>query len=246
MKNEFHFRPIGVVCSPYKEKFAVPRQPNLVKQAKGIIQLYSEYSDPNAVKGLSGFSHIWLQFVFDQVPDNKWQASVRPPRLGGNDKIGVFASRSPFRPNPIGLSVVELKSVDIGKEQISLHIQGLDLVDGTPILDIKPYVEYVDSIQNTAAGFVNGKPEQINNVTFTPLALDFLRRFSRDFDYEFELIKQVLSQDPRPAYKKHKVDDKTYSVLLLDYDVKFNVLFSEQNQTTAAIQVSQIVNVAKV
>ncbi|MGL5501543.1 MAG: tRNA (N6-threonylcarbamoyladenosine(37)-N6)-methyltransferase TrmO, partial [Plesiomonas shigelloides] len=127
--------PIGVIQSPYKEKFAVPRQPGLVQDGNGELRLLPPYNQPGAVRGLEQFSHIWLVFVFHQTQEQGWRPTVRPPRLGGNERLGVFATRSTFRPNPIGLSKVELRGIKVHGGEVYLELGSLDLVDGTPILD---------------------------------------------------------------------------------------------------------------
>ena len=135
-------QPIAVIHTPYKEKFSVPRQPDLVQDGIGIVELLPPYNSPEAVRGLEQFSHLWLIFQFDKVPHGKWQSTVRPPRLGGNQRVGVFASRATHRPNPLGLSKVELRQVECIHGRVFLHLGSVDLVDGTPIFDIKPYITY--------------------------------------------------------------------------------------------------------
>ncbi|EGU94921.1 hypothetical protein HMPREF9349_05200 [Escherichia coli MS 79-10] len=138
--SSFQFEQIGVIRSPYKEKFAVPRQPGLVKSANGELHLIAPYNQADAVRGLEAFSHLWILFVFHQTMEGGWRPTVRPPRLGGNARMGVFATRSTFRPNPIGMSLVELKEVVCHKDSVILKLGSLDLVDGTPVVDIKPYL----------------------------------------------------------------------------------------------------------
>ena len=145
MLEPLTLQPIAVVHSPYDEKFSVPRQPNLVAQGKGFIRLLPPFNSPDSVRGLEAFSHLWLIFQFHQIPERGWHATVRPPRLGGNQRIGVFASRATHRPNPIGLSKVKLERIEIANGEVYLHLGSIDLVNGTPILDIKPYIAYADS-----------------------------------------------------------------------------------------------------
>jgi len=140
--------PIGFVQSCFKEKFATPRQPGLADAAKGVIELIPPFNLPESVEGLEDCSHIWLQFVFHECMNQGWKPKVRPPRLGGNKKMGVFATRATHRPNALGLSVVKLDGIECTDDQVRLHISGLDLIDGTPILDIKPYIPYSDAIEN--------------------------------------------------------------------------------------------------
>ena len=143
--SSFQFEQIGVIRSPYKEKFAVPRQPGLVKSANGELHLIAPYNQADAVRGLEAFSHLWILFVFHQTMEGGWRPTVRPPRLGGNARMGVFATRSTFRPNPIGMSLVELKEVVCHKDSVILKLGSLDLVDGTPVVDIKPYLPFAAS-----------------------------------------------------------------------------------------------------
>ncbi|HHF0485174.1 TPA: tRNA (N6-threonylcarbamoyladenosine(37)-N6)-methyltransferase TrmO [Vibrio antiquarius] len=215
----YSIEPIGVIETPYKEKFAVPRQPRLVPTAKARVKLLGAANSPEAVRGLEQFSHVWLLFLFDQNLEAGWKPTVRPPRLGGNERIGVFASRSTFRPNGIGMSAVEVKGVTKQGDQIYLDLGSVDLVDGTPIVDIKPYIPYSDSIPEAQGGYADQEPEK-SQVTFSTQALATIENRS-DTDYVRSVIEQVLAQDPRPAYKKSKPDDKEYAVNLFDLNVKF-------------------------
>ncbi|MGP8307396.1 tRNA (N6-threonylcarbamoyladenosine(37)-N6)-methyltransferase TrmO [Vibrio sp. YIC-376] len=217
----YSIEPIGIIETPYKEKFAVPRQPRLVPAAKARVRLVGEANSPEAVRGLEQFSHVWLLFIFDQNLEAGWKPTVRPPRLGGNERIGVFASRSTFRPNGIGMSAVEVKGVTKKGEQIYIELGSVDLVDGTPIVDIKPYIPYSDSIPDAQGGYAGEEPEK-SKVIFSSQALDMIKKRS-DTDYVLSVIEQVLAQDPRPAYKKNKPDSKEYAVNLFDLNVKFTV-----------------------
>ena len=163
------FSPIGMISSCYKEKFGIPRQPGLVPAATAELILGDEFGE-ESVRGLEGFSHIWLNFVFHKTQAQGWKQMVRPPRLGGNEKVGVFASRSTFRPNPVGLSVVELLCVKIKKGRVVLHLAGCDLLEGTPVLDIKPYLPYADIIPGAKGGFAKNKPEALLEVVFSEKA----------------------------------------------------------------------------
>lgn len=142
----FSIEAIGVTHSCFKDKFGVPRQPGLINSAHARLELFPPFNQPSAFSGLEGFSHIWINFVFHHCLDQQVRLTVRPPRLGGNRKIGVFASRSTHRPNPIGLSVVKLAGIEKGSDGVSLLLNGVDLVDGTPVLDIKPYLPSADAI----------------------------------------------------------------------------------------------------
>ncbi|MBY7957862.1 tRNA (N6-threonylcarbamoyladenosine(37)-N6)-methyltransferase TrmO [Vibrio fluvialis] len=213
--------PIAVIESPYKEKFAVPRQPRLVPSATARVKLLGESNCPEAVRGIEQFSHLWLLFLFDQNLQAGWKPTVRPPRLGGNERIGVLASRSTFRPNGIGMSAVKLRGVSKQGDQIYLDLGSVDLVDGTPIIDIKPYIPYSDSIADAQGGYAEAEPEQAE-VTFSAAALETLQRLP-DGQVQQSVIGEVLAQDPRPAYKKNKPDMKEYAVNLYDLNVKFMV-----------------------
>ncbi|ELL9328827.1 tRNA (N6-threonylcarbamoyladenosine(37)-N6)-methyltransferase TrmO [Vibrio fluvialis] len=213
--------PIAVIESPYKEKFAVPRQPRLVPSATARVKLLGESNCPEAVRGIEQFSHLWLLFLFDQNLQAGWKPTVRPPRLGGNERIGVLASRSTFRPNGIGMSAVKLRGVSKQGDQIYLDLGSVDLVDGTPIIDIKPYIPYSDSIADAQGGYAEAEPEQAE-VTFSAAALETLQRLP-DGQVQQAVIGEVLAQDPRPAYKKNKPDTKEYAVNLYDLNVKFMV-----------------------
>ncbi|ELV8556080.1 tRNA (N6-threonylcarbamoyladenosine(37)-N6)-methyltransferase TrmO [Vibrio fluvialis] len=213
--------PIAVIESPYKEKFAVPRQPRLVPSATARVKLLGESNCPEAVRGIEQFSHLWLLFLFDQNLQAGWKPTVRPPRLGGNERIGVLASRSTFRPNGIGMSAVELRGVSKQGDQIYLDLGSVDLVNGTPIIDIKPYIPYSDSIADAQGGYAEAEPEQAE-VTFSAAALETLQRLP-DGQVQQAVIGEVLAQDPRPAYKKNKPDMKEYAVNLYDLNVKFMV-----------------------
>ncbi|MBY8028975.1 tRNA (N6-threonylcarbamoyladenosine(37)-N6)-methyltransferase TrmO [Vibrio fluvialis] len=217
----YTIEPIAVIESPYKEKFAVPRQPRLVPSATARVKLLGESNCPEAVRGIEQFSHLWLLFLFDQSLQAGWKPTVRPPRLGGNERIGVLASRSTFRPNGIGMSAVELRGVSKQGDQIYLDLGSVDLVDGTPIIDIKPYIPYSDSIADAQGGYAEAEPEQAE-VTFSAAALETLQRLP-DGQVQQAVIGEVLAQDPRPAYKKNKPDMKEYAVNLYDLNVKFMV-----------------------
>ncbi|PFG55560.1 tRNA-Thr(GGU) m(6)t(6)A37 methyltransferase TsaA [Vibrio sp. ES.051] len=218
----YSVEPIGIIETPYQEKFAVPRQPRLVPAAKARVKLLGEANSPEAIRGIEQFSHVWLLFLFDQNLAAGWKPTVRPPRLGGNERIGVFASRSTFRPNGIGMSAVEVKGVTKQGDQVYLDLGSVDLVHGTPIVDIKPYIPYSDAIPDAQGGYAAQEPEK-SHVNFSPNALATIEKRS-DTDYVQSVIEQVLAQDPRPAYKKGKPDNKEYAVSLFDLNVKFTVM----------------------
>lgn len=211
--------PIGYIHSPFKEKFAVPRQPGLAPSASAKIEITDSNCDISAFRGIEQFSHLWLLFLFDQNLEKGWHPTVRPPRLGGNERIGVFASRATFRPNGIGMSAVQFKRVETQDHRIWLHLGSCDLVQGTPIIDIKPYIPYSDNVTNAYAGYASDTPVTLD-VEFESQALSVLPSLTSE---KRAVIKEVIAQDPRPAYKKNKVDTKIYAVHLYDFNVKFYV-----------------------
>ncbi|PQJ67720.1 tRNA (N6-threonylcarbamoyladenosine(37)-N6)-methyltransferase TrmO [Photobacterium angustum] len=227
----YNIEPIGIIHSPYKEKFAVPRQPGLVPSARSEIVLQGAANSLEAVRGIEQFSHLWLLFLFDQNLEAGWRPTVRPPRLGGNERIGVFASRATFRPNGIGMSAVELKGVRNENGNVIIELGGVDLVNGTPIVDIKPYIPYSDSLPQAEGGFASSAPD-LMPVCFSETALNQLP--SKNKAYYQAVISEVLSQDPRPAYKKGKPDLKQYAVHLFDFNVHFSV--TEQQITVNQIE----------
>ncbi len=216
----FQFKPIGLIHSPFKEKFGIPRQPGLVPEIRATLELVPPYNNPEAVAELEGYSHIWIQFVFHQILNQEWQPRVRPPRLGGNQRVGVFASRSPFRPNPIGLSVVVLEQVVVDGDSVVLELSGVDLLDATPVLDIKPYIAYVDSVPDAECGFAPAAPEKLLRVQFSPQAEEQLQGRVDAVDLR-ALIIRLLELDPRPAYAAE--DGRVYGFRLYDFDLRWQV-----------------------
>jgi len=204
-------KPIAHIRSLFADKFGVPRQGNLAPHVISEIEFEPEFRNPDCLRGIEGFSHLWLLWQFHCNADKGWSPTVRPPRLGGNRRLGVFATRSPFRPNPIGLSVVRLLSVEDG---VRLRVSGADMVDGTPIYDIKPYVPYADIVEDAVGGF-----------TETPrilLAVDVQVPIPPAAGADWETaMREVLAQDPRPAYQKD--DQRVYHVVLKPYEVAFRV-----------------------
>lgn len=217
----YSISPIGHIRSPFKEKFAVPRQPGLAPSALASVILFGDANNENAVRGLTQFSHIWILFLFDQNIDKGWTPTVRPPRLGGNERVGVFASRATFRPNGIGMSVVSLLGVKHEAGKVIIDIGSCDIVDATPVIDIKPYIPYSDALIDAKGGYASIPPTTLH-VIFNDTARAQLDQ-ENDSEHKAQVICEVLAQDPRPAYKKGKVDDKTYAVHLFDLNVKFRV-----------------------
>ncbi|MCE5182816.1 MAG: tRNA (N6-threonylcarbamoyladenosine(37)-N6)-methyltransferase TrmO [Betaproteobacteria bacterium] len=215
----FTFSPVGVIHSCFKEKFGIPRQPGLVPEARAILELLPPYSRAEAVRGLENFSHIWISFVFHACLGESWKPTVRPPRLGGNRRLGVFATRSTHRPNPIGLSAVELEKIIVEQGKVLLHLKGIDLLDGTPVLDIKPYLPYSDRIAEATGGFAAAAPAAPFKVQFSQSALDLCATVP-----QLEaLIRRILSLDPRPAYYGKGDGKSIFGMKLLDYDVQWEV-----------------------
>lgn len=216
------FTPIGIVRSCFKEKFGIPRQPGLVPSSLGQIVMQPPFDQEDAFDGLENVSHIWLQFVFHKSADRPWQPKVRPPRLGGNRNIGVFATRSPFRPNNLGLSVVRYLGWVRARGQLLVNIGGLDLLDQTPILDIKPYLPYVDHVPAARNDFAQEAPLPMP-VRFSDAVERTCLELARSSGVEWrQLIVEVLQQDPRPAY--HQTDSqRVYGCRLYDRNVRWIV-----------------------
>lgn len=213
----YQFEPVGIVRSCFSEKFAIPRQPSLAPAAKGVIELIPPYDQPEAVAGLDGVSHLWLLFVFHAAPFGPSHLRVRPPRLGGNQRIGVFASRSTHRPNPIGQSVVKLDGMQPGR----LLISSIDLLDGTPILDIKPYVPYADSLPLARNNLADAAPQSIP-VDWHPEALAQAHTQAQRLQQPvLELIEQCLGQDPKPAYQRPD-PERQYGVRFWDLNIRWH------------------------
>lgn len=215
--------PIGFIKSPYKQKFAIPRQPGLVPMAEGEIVLTGEFADPNCLRDIEQFSHLWILFHFHGTADKGWSPTVQPPRLGGRDRVGVFASRSTFRPNAIGMSAV----TNLGWEQrggeLLLHVGGIDLLDGTPVIDIKPYLPYADSISGASGGYAESAPGNAFAVQFSDAAEAALVALAGEYRDLRQLVTAVLKQDPRPAWRQHSPDDKHYGMALYDLNIKWRV-----------------------
>lgn len=222
--TEFSFSQIGRIHSPYKEKFAVPRQPGLVEDGGGELILLPPYNQPEVVRGLEDFSHIWVMFIFHQTMDGGWRPTVRPPRLGGNTRVGVFATRSTFRPNPLGMSLIELKGIRSHGSEITLELGSLDLVDGTPVIDIKPYLPFAESHPSARAGFAQSAPIADMTVFFSVQAEQQLQVNLINYPTLRRFITQVLAQDPRPAYRKGENVERDYAVHLLEFNVRWRVI----------------------
>ena len=209
--------PVGYLRSCFKEKFAIPRQPQLAPAARGVLELVAPFDRAEAVAGLEQVSHVWLLFLFHQALEDKPRLKVRPPRLGGNQSIGVFASRATHRPNGIGQSVVKLERVEPGR----LWLSGIDLLDGTPVLDIKPYVPYADHVPEAFNRIAEAPPPQVAlewHETALAQANEHALRLGEPL---VALIEQCLRQDPRPAYQVPE-PERRYGVLLWDVQVRWH------------------------
>lgn len=232
----FKFEPIGIIHSCFKEKFGIPRQPGLAPAATAQLELLAPYNDPDAIAGLEQVSHLWLQCVFHQNRNEEWKPKVKPPRLGGNKKMGVFATRSPVRPNPISLSVVKLESIDTSNG-VLLNLSGIDLVDGTPVLDIKPYVPYVDCLADATNGVADKSPSLLP-VCFSSEAACFCEAYL-GADNLRVLVQQVLQQDPRPQYQTPD-PVRRYAMRLLDLDVAWYYQLGEQGWQIRVEEILQV------
>lgn len=206
---------IAVIYTDFPDKFGIPRQSGLTG-AKGRIVFEEEYRLEEAVRGLEAFSHLWLLWGFSKVKKEKFRPTVRPPRLGGNKRIGVFATRSPFRPNPIGLSCVRLTAVQKHSEEGPvLYVEGVDILDGTPIYDIKPYLPYVDSHPNASGGFAQQRKDYALEVAIPEELEEKIPEEHR------RVVHEILAQDPRPSYQKDP--DRVYGMSYAGLEIKFRV-----------------------
>lgn len=197
----YSFRPIGLLRSCFSQKFGIPQQPGLVHEAMGEVELLPPFNRLDVLRGLEHFSHLWLVYVFHQGRRDTWKATVRPPRLGGKTRLGVFATRSPHRPNPIGLSVVGLRAILAEGKGVRLLISGLDVLDGTPVLDIKPYLPYADSIPEARAAYAQAAPSQTLEVLFSDGVEAFFQGLPiPEAERLRALVTKLIGLDPRPAY----------------------------------------------
>ena len=214
-KQPFDVKPIAYIRSDFKEKFGIPRQSGRAPSLKAEIVFLPEYGVADAFRGIEGFSHLWVIFDFSLSHREEFSPTVRPPRLGGNERVGVFASRSPFRPNPLGLSCVKLESVKKEETGVVLTVSGADLLDGTPILDIKPYLPFADCISDASAGYAGEKESYRLEVACAGALLEKLPKEKRAG------LLECLADDPRPSYQ----DDpsRVYGMRFGEWEIKFIV-----------------------
>lgn len=209
--------PIAYIQTEFSEKFGVPRQSGLAGSLRGIIVFEPEYRNPDAVRGLEGFSHLWLIWGFSANRHDDWQHTVRPPRMGGNERMGVFATRSPYRPNQLGLSCVEIDGIDMDcPDAPRIYVRGADLMDGTPIYDIKPYIRYADSHPDAVCGYVDDLEERCLEVVIPEdIIMEMKDKCALD------ALKETLSLDPRPSY--HNDPSREYGLSFSGLNVRFKV-----------------------
>ena len=225
--QEVSIRVIARMKSDFATKFGIPRQSGLVEELRSTIIFEPEYRNSEALRGLEGFSHLWIIWQFSEAVRTEWSPTVRPPRLGGNTRMGVFATRSPFRPNNLGLSCVKLLGVEDTEEfGTVIHVGGADLMDGTPIFDIKPYIPYADSHPDALGGFTDTAGEFLLQVVFPE---DLLAKLPQD---KQDAAVQVLSHDPRPSYQRKP--GRVYGLTFAGHDIRFTV--EEEILTVVAVE----------
>lgn len=210
-----NFKIIAKIQSDFTEKFGIPRQSGLVKDLRSTIQFEPEFRNCDALRGLEGFSHLWLVWIFSENIRDTWSPTVRPPRLGGNKRLGVFATRSSFRPNPIALSCVKIEEIRLDKENPTIVVSGADLMNGTPIVDIKPYLPYADSIPEAKGGFADAVIGNQIHVTAAPEILNKLEISKQ------RALLEILAEDPRPHYQN--APDRIYGFSFAGNEIKFSV-----------------------
>ena len=215
MQN-IEIKPIARMKSDFKTKFGIPRQSGLVDSLRSTIVFEPEFRNPDTLRGIEGYSHLWIIWQFSEAVRQDWSPTVRPPRLGGNTRMGVFATRSPFRPNSLGLSCVRLLGVEHTEDSGTvIHVAGADLMDGTPIFDIKPYIPYSDSHPDALGGFTDNAKDYILQVDFPAALLDKIPSDKR------QAILEVLSHDPRPSYQQDSA--RIYGFTFAGFDIRFAV-----------------------
>ena len=225
--QDVNIQVIARMKSDFSTKFGIPRQSGLVQELRSTIIFEPEFRNADALRGMEGFSHLWIIWQFSEAVRNGWSPTVRPPRLGGNTRMGVFATRSPFRPNNLGLSCVKLLGIEETAEfGTVLHVGGADLMDGTPIFDIKPYIPYADSHPEATGGFTDTADEYLLEVDFPSHLLHLLPADKQD------AAKLVLSHDPRPSYQRKP--GRVYGLTFAGFDIRFTV--EEHTLTVVAVE----------
>lgn len=213
--QEISFKIIARIHSDFPEKFGIPRQSGLVQKLRSTIRFENESQNADALRGLEGFSHLWVMWIFSENIRSTWSPTVRPPRLGGNKRLGVFATRSSFRPNPIALSCVKIEEIKNTENGPEIIVSGADMMDGTPIVDIKPYLPYTDAHPEATGGFAEAVRENKLHVT---AASEILNKLSAE---KQSALLEILAEDPRPAYQEDS--ERIYGFLFADYEIKFKV-----------------------
>lgn len=227
-KTVYEFSPVAFVKSCFKQKFTIPRQPGLVKHAIAELVFLSEFSQEESFRGIEKFSHLWIVFVFHKSIRHNKKTTVRPPRLGGREKRGVFATRSNFRPNPIGQSVVKLEKVEKRGKHYVLQVSGVDLLDGTPVLDVKPYIPYADSIPDATADFASTPPPAKYHVRYTSQALEQIQSDSKRLNKDLKaLVDELLTFDPRPAFYDGEVEKSVFVTQIYDRHLRWEIVQNE-------------------
>lgn len=227
--------PIALTRSCFRDKFGVPRQPGLTRHASAELVIQAPFDREDAFRGLETASHLWLTFQFHEAVRAEWRPVVRPPRLGGNRKMGVFASRSPFRPNSLGLSVVRNEGLVRDGGRLILRISDHDLIDGTPILDIKPYLPFADAVPDATLGWADSPPTERLPVVFLPEADAQLQALPVErYPHVRALIEDVVGYDPRPSFRRGREEDRIYGAHLFDLNVRFRFV-NERSETRVEV-----------
>lgn len=232
-------QPVAYTDSCFKEKFGVPRQPGLTRYARAELVIAPPYDREDAFRGLDSASHVWLIFQFHEAVRAEWRPVVRPPRLGGNKKLGVFATRSPFRPNSLGMSVVCNEGLMRREDgRLALKIRDHDLIEGTPILDIKPYLPFADVVPDASLGWADAPPSDPLPVEFCPEATAQLASLPQSHYPDLKaLIEDVLCHDPRPSFRRGRDEDRIYGARLYDLNVRFRFMTGPVNKYVQVISV---------
>jgi len=219
--TEITIQPIGVIHSCFTEKFGIPRQPGMVKSAVAQLELYPAFNREEMLRGLEQFSHIWVHFLFHQTVAEGWKPTIRPPWLGGRKRVGVFACRSPHRPNHIGLSAVRLEAIVKKDQRYILELSGVDFLDKTPVLDIKPYVPYSDCLPSASSSYAHGNQADIS-VVFSEDPQNFCTHYEKETGRNLrQLIKEMIQNDPRPASQKNS--RHRFGMLLWDVNIRWRI-----------------------